>query len=151
MSNYIFYQVEESIQGDLGYLLQDFGNSPTQISRFLGLGESYRQTVPATDQIGTCSLVHIKEHSKLHILSSGGVNPGGFGIVGAGVWEISHTNFEIFGFWGTIWTNGARHRPAMAMGVLAYSRGCQTVYSIKWAILFKRIWHSWCRILGILP
>jgi hypothetical protein len=82
--------------------VQGFGNSPTQISRFLGLGEPYRQTVPGTDQIGTCSLVHIKEHVKLHILSSGGVNPGGFGMVGAGVWEFSHTNFEIFWFGGTI-------------------------------------------------
>ena len=34
-SNYRFYQVEELIQRDLGYLVQDFVNSPTQISKFL--------------------------------------------------------------------------------------------------------------------
>jgi hypothetical protein len=33
----------------------------------------------------------------------------------------------------------------MAMGVVTYSRGHQTVYSIRWSILFKRFWHSWCR------
>ena len=77
-------------------------NSPTQISRFLGLGESYRQTVPATDQIGTQGLVHIEEHVKLHIPSSGGVNPDSSWLLDAGVWEFSHTNFEIFWFGGTI-------------------------------------------------
>jgi hypothetical protein len=58
-SNYIFYQVEELIQGVLGYLVQGFGNSPTQISKFLGLGEPYGQTVPDTDQLCTRGLVHI--------------------------------------------------------------------------------------------
>jgi hypothetical protein len=58
--------------------------------------------MPATDQLWTWRLGHIKEHVKLYILLGGGVNPGGFGIVGAGVWEFSHTNFEIFGFGGTI-------------------------------------------------
>jgi hypothetical protein len=102
MSNCIFYQVEELIQGDLGYLLQEFGSFPTQISRFFGLGEPYRQTVAATDQLGTWGLGHIKEHAKLYILSSGRFSLRGFGIVGAGVWEFSHTNFEIFWFGGTI-------------------------------------------------
>jgi len=92
-------------------------NSPTQISRFLGLGEPYRQTVPGTDQIGTCSLVHLKEHAKLYILSGGRFFLRGFGIVGAGLCEFPHTNFEIFWFGGTIYTNGARYRLAMAMGV----------------------------------
>src|SRR5438874_13192953 len=50
-SNYIFYQVEELIQGDLGYLVQGFGNSPTQISKFLGFGEVWGQTGPDTDQL----------------------------------------------------------------------------------------------------
>jgi hypothetical protein len=82
--------------------VQGFGNSPTQISRFFGLGEPYRQTVAATDQLGTWGLGHIKEHAKLYILSSGRFSLRGFGIVGAGVWEFSHTNFEIFWFGGTI-------------------------------------------------
>ena len=58
-SNYIFYQVEELIQGVLGYLVHGFGNSPTQISKFFGLGEVYGQTVPDTDQLCTRGLVHI--------------------------------------------------------------------------------------------
>jgi hypothetical protein len=45
--------------------------SPPGISRFLGLGELYVPTVPATGQIGTWGLVHIKEHVQLHILSGG--------------------------------------------------------------------------------
>ena len=48
-SNYIFYQVEELIQGDLGHLVQGFVNSPTGISKFLGLGELYVPTDPGTD------------------------------------------------------------------------------------------------------
>jgi hypothetical protein len=100
--------------------VQGFGNSPTQISRFLGLGEPYGQTVPGTDQLWPWGLFHIQEDVKLHILSGGGINPGGSWVVGAGVWEIPHTNFEIFGFWGSIWTNGANHRLAMAMGVVPY-------------------------------
>ena len=50
-SNYIFYQVEELIQGDLGYLVQGFGSFPTEISKFWGLGELYVPTDPATDQV----------------------------------------------------------------------------------------------------
>jgi hypothetical protein len=49
MSNYIFYQVEELMQGDLGYLVQGFRRFPTEISKFLGFGEVYGQTAPATD------------------------------------------------------------------------------------------------------
>src|SRR6202030_1804319 len=43
----------------------------TGISRFLGFGELCAPTMPATDQIGTRGLVHIKEHVKLYILSGG--------------------------------------------------------------------------------
>jgi hypothetical protein len=35
-SNYIFYQEGDLIQRDLGYLVQGFVNSPTEISKFLG-------------------------------------------------------------------------------------------------------------------
>ena len=76
--------------------------------------------MPATAKLWTWGFLHIQEDVKLHILSGGGVNPGAFGIVGAGVWEFSHTNFEIFVFGGSIWTNGSSNRPAMDMGVLAY-------------------------------
>jgi hypothetical protein len=100
--------------------VQDFGSFPTGISKFLVLGDTYRHTVPGTDQVGTRGLGHIQEDVKLHILSGGGINPGGSWLLGAGVWEFSHTNFEIFGFEGTIWTNGASYRPAMAMGVATY-------------------------------
>jgi hypothetical protein len=106
-------------------------------------------TDPGTDQIGTWGLGHIKEHVKLYILSGGRFFLRGFGIVGAGVWVFSHTNFEIFGFGGTICTHDASHRVAMAMGVLAYSRGHPTTYSIRWLNFFKGFWHSWCRCLGI--
>src|SRR3981189_895564 len=101
-SNCIFYQVEELIQGDLGYLLQEFGSFPTQISRFFGLGEPYRQTVPATDQLWPWGFLHIKEDVKLYILSGGEAFPWSSWLYGAGDWEFSHTNFEIFWFGGTI-------------------------------------------------
>jgi hypothetical protein len=94
--------VEELIHGHLGYMVQDFGNSPTQISRFFGLGEPYTQTVPGTDQLWLWGFQHIKEDVKLYILSGGGINPGGSWIFVAGVWEFPHTNFEIFWFGGTI-------------------------------------------------
>jgi hypothetical protein len=113
-------------------MVQDFEKSPTQISRFLGFGELYALTMAATDQIGTWGLGHIKEHARLYILLGGRFFLRGFGIVGAGVWEFSHRNFEIFGFGGTICTNSASHRPAMDMGVLAHSRARQTTYSIRW-------------------
>jgi hypothetical protein len=106
--------------------------SPTQISKFFGLGEPYGQTDPGTDQLCTRGLGHIKEHVKLHILSGGGINPGGSWPFGAGVWKFPHTNFEIFVFGGTIWTNSCSHRLAMGMGVLEYSRACQTTDSIRW-------------------
>src|SRR5256885_6738190 len=48
--------------------------------------------------IGPWGLVHIKEHAQLYIRLGGRFFLRGFGIVGAGVWEFSHTNFEIFGF-----------------------------------------------------
>jgi hypothetical protein len=34
--------------------------------------------------------------------------------------EISHQNFEIFGFWGTLVMHRSSHRPAMDMGVGTY-------------------------------
>jgi len=86
----------------------------------LVFGELYAPTMAATDQLWTWGFLHIQEDVKLHILSGGRFFLRGFGIVGAGVWEFSHTNFEIFGFGGTIWTNGASHRPAMDMGVGTY-------------------------------
>jgi hypothetical protein len=60
-------------------------NSPTQISKFLGFGEPYGQTVPATDQLWPWGFLHIKEDVKLHILSGGGINAGGSWVLGAGV------------------------------------------------------------------
>ena len=99
-SNYIFYPVAGSSWWDLTKLVQDFVNSPTQISRFLGLGEPYRQTVPATDQLWTWGFLHIQEDVKLHILSGGGINPGGSWLFDAGDWKFPYTNFEILGCWG---------------------------------------------------
>jgi hypothetical protein len=112
--------------------VQGFGSFPTQISKFWGLGEPYATMDPGTDQLCTRGLVHIKEDVKLNILLGGGLNPGGSWLLGAGVWKFPHTNFEIFGSGGSIWTHGSRHRLAMAMGVLVYSRGRQTTCSIRW-------------------
>ena len=94
--------MEELIQGDLGYLVQDFVNSPTQISKFLGLGEVYTPTVPATDQIGTWGFLQIKEDVKLHILSGRCHYWRSSWAFGAGVWVFSHTNFEIIALGGTL-------------------------------------------------
>ena len=66
--NYIFYQVEDLIQGDLGYLVQGIGSFPTQISKFLGVGDTYGPTVPGTCQLCTRELGHIQEDIKLYIL-----------------------------------------------------------------------------------
>ena len=119
-SNSIFYQVEELIQGVLGYLVQGFGNSPTEISKFLYWGELCRGTDPAIAKLCTWGFLHIQEDVKLHILSGGGINPGGSWLLGAGVWEFSHTNFEIFGFWGTLVTHRSSHRPDRDMGIGTY-------------------------------
>ena len=100
--------------------MQGFGSFPTQFSKFLCLGEVYGQTVPATDQLWIWGFLHIKEHVKLYIVLGGRFFLRGFGIVGAGVCDFSHTNFEIFGFEGTICSHRYRYRLAMAMGVLAY-------------------------------
>ena len=62
----------------------------------------------------------MKEHVKLHFLSAGRFFLRGSWPAGAGLWEISHTNFEIFGFGGTIWIDDASHRPAMDMEVGTY-------------------------------
>ena len=112
--------MEDLIQGHLGYLVQGFGSFPTQFSKFLGLGESYAPTEPDTGQPWTWGSMHIKGHVQLHILSGGRRFLRGSWSFGTGVWEFPHTNFEIFGFEGSIWTNGSSHRPAMARGVLAY-------------------------------
>lgn len=66
-SNCIFYQVGALIQQVLGYLVQGFGSFPTQISKFWGFGDTYGPTVPATDQLWTCGLVHLQEDVKLDI------------------------------------------------------------------------------------
>jgi hypothetical protein len=119
-SNYIFYQVEELIRGDLGYLLQGFGSFPTQFSKFLGLGELYVPMDPGTDQLCTRGLVHIKGHGKLYILLGGRFFLRGSWQLGAGVGKFPHTNFEIFGFWGSLVMHRSSHRPAMDMGVGTY-------------------------------
>src|SRR5436305_1456652 len=106
--------------------------SPTQISRFLSLGEVYVHTDPATDELGTRGLGHIQEDVKLYILVGGRRFLRGSWASGAGLWKFPHTNFEIFGFGGTIWTNGASYRPGRDKGVGTYSRGRQTTYSMRW-------------------
>ena len=119
--------------------MQDFGSFPTQISRFFGLGEPYVPTDPGTDQIGTWGLGHIQEDIKLHIVLGGGVNPDSSWLLDVGVWDFPHTNFEIFGCWGYIWTHGSRYMPAMHKGVGTYSRGHQIVYSIRSVALLNDI------------
>jgi hypothetical protein len=93
--------------------------------------------------------LYIKEHVKLHILLGGGTFPWSSWLVGAGLCEISHRNLEIFGFGGTICTHRSIHRPAMDMGVGAYSRACPTIYSIMRSTFFKGILAIWCRGLGV--
>ena len=100
--------------------MQEFGSFPTQISRFFGLGEPYRQTVPATDQLWPWGFLHIKEDVKLHILSGGEAFPWSSWLYGAGVWEFSHTIFEIFGFGGTLVRHRSSHRPDRDTGVDTY-------------------------------
>jgi hypothetical protein len=46
-------------------------NSPTQISKFLCLGELYVPTDPGTDQLWPCGFLHVQEDVKVHILSGG--------------------------------------------------------------------------------
>jgi hypothetical protein len=148
-SNYIFYQVEELIQGDLGYFVQEFGSFPTQISRFFGLGEPYRQTVPATDSLWLWGFLHIEEDVKLHILSGGGINPGGSWVFGAGVWIFPTEISKILAGKPTLGTNGSSHSAGMAMGVGAYQRARQTTYSIRGVDHSVHNWDSWCRGLDI--
>jgi hypothetical protein len=50
---------------------------------------------------------------------------------------LPHRNFEIFGFWGNLWTHGSTHRLAMDMGSAANERARQTVYSIRRWNFFK--------------
>jgi hypothetical protein len=95
-------------------------NSPIEISKFLGLGEVYGPTDPGRDQLWTWGFLHIKEHVKLCIVSGGCINPEGSWLSGAGVWKFPHTNFEIFGFWGTLVRHRSRHRPDRDTGVGAY-------------------------------
>ena len=109
--------MEESIQEDLGYLVQGFGNSPTQISKFFGLGEVYGQTVPDTDQLCTRGLVHIQEDIKLYIVSGGRFFLRGFGIVGAGVWKFPIGISKFLAGKPTLEGNDASHRQGRDMGV----------------------------------
>ena len=104
---------------------------PPGISKFWGFGELYGQTVPATAQIGTQGLMHIKGHIKLYILSRGQRLVRGSWLLGAGVWKFPHTNFEIFGFGGTICTHSSMYRPAMTIFFPIYQRALQTTYSIR--------------------
>jgi hypothetical protein len=76
--------------------------------------------VAPTDQLWIWGLAHIKEHVKLYIVLGGRFFLRGFGIVGAGVCDFSHTNFEIFGFGGTLVRHRSRYRPAIATGVGTY-------------------------------
>ena len=112
--------MEELIQGVLGYLVQGFGNSPTQISKFLGFGELYGQTVPRTDQLCTRGLVHIQEDIKLYILSGGRFFLRGFGIVGAGVGSLPIGISKFLAGKPTSEGNQARHRQDRDMRVGAY-------------------------------
>jgi hypothetical protein len=100
--------------------VQGFGSSPTGISRFLGFGDTYGHTVPATDQLCTWGLGHIKENVKLYIRPGRRFFLRGFGIVGAGVWWFPHTNFEIFGVGGHISAHGSTHRLDIQTGVGTY-------------------------------
>jgi hypothetical protein len=119
--------------------VQDFVKSPTEISKFLGLGEVYGPTDPGRDQLCPWVFFHIEEHVKLYILSGGGINPEGSWVFGAGVWKFPHRNFEIFGFGGTICTHRSMYRPAMTIGVPTYQRARQTTYSIRWLALLDEI------------
>ena len=100
--------------------MQDFGSFPTGISKFLVLGDTYRHTVPGTDQVGTRGLGHIQEDVKLHILLGGGVNPGGSWPFGAGVWKFPMGISKFLAGKPTSEGNGGPHRPAMDMGVGTY-------------------------------
>ena len=77
-------------------------------------------TDPGTHQIGTWGLGHIKEHAKLYIRAGGRRFLRGSWLLGAGLCEFSHTNFEIFELGGSICTHGSRYRQAMAIGVPTY-------------------------------
>jgi hypothetical protein len=131
------------------HLVQDFGNSPTGISRFLVFGEVCGPTMPATGQLWTWGFLYIEGHVQLHILSGGRRFLRGSWLFGAGLWKFPHTNFEIFGFGGGICTHGSSHRPDRDMGVGAYERACPTTYSIRGVHHFVHNWDSWCRGLDI--
>src|SRR6202035_5622699 len=95
----------------------DFGNSPTQISKFLGFGEPYRLTVPGTDQLWLWGFLHIQEDVKLHILLGGGLNPGGSWPFGAGVWKFPMGISKFLAGKPTLEGNDASHRQGRDMGV----------------------------------
>jgi hypothetical protein len=101
--------------------VQVFGSFPTEISKFLCLGDIYVPTDPATGQLWTRGFGHIKEHVKQCLALGGGPFPWSS-------WHISHTNFEIFGVWGTICAHGSTHRLDIQTGVGASEGACQTVY-----------------------
>jgi hypothetical protein len=100
--------------------VQGFGNSPTQISKFLGFGEVYGPTDPGRDQLGTWGLVHMKEYVQLHILLGGCIILCTIGIVGAGVWIFPTEISKILAGKPTLGTNSSSHSGAMEMGVGAY-------------------------------
>jgi hypothetical protein len=97
--------------------VQGFGSSPTQISKFLGFGDTYGLTVPGTDQLCTRELRHIQEDVKLHILLGGGLNPGGSWPFGAGVWKFPMGISKFLAGKPTLEGNDASHRQGRDMGV----------------------------------
>ena len=100
--------------------MQGFGSFPTEISRFLGLGELYGPTDLAIGQLCTRGFLYIKEHVKLHILLGGGTFPWSSWLVGAGVWEFPTGISKFLAVGGTLAGNGCPHRLAMGIGVGAY-------------------------------
>ena len=99
------------------YLVQDFGNFPTGISKFLGFGDTYGLTDTGTDQLCTRGLEHMQEDIKLHILLGGGVNPGGSWPFGAGVWKFPMGISKFLAGKPTLEENDASHRQDRDMEV----------------------------------
>jgi hypothetical protein len=97
--------------------VQGFENSPTGISKFLVLGGLYVPTDPATGQLWTRGLVHLKVHIKLYIMPAGRFILRGSWASAAGLWQFLHRNFEIFDFGGTLCTHYGTGRLAMDKGV----------------------------------
>jgi hypothetical protein len=82
----------------------------------------------------------MKEHGKVCILLGGGFFLRSSWLLrcrGKGAPPQEFRDFEIFGFWGTLWTHGSTHRLAMDMGPAAHERARQIVYSIRRRYFFK--------------